>query len=188
MAKSAKTNLEILLVRAEINGLPERKLLKSRNLGAVDLIWPRTGVAKKSAAREMVFKKGVADFTSEAWTNRVLYREEIEGRCGFAVTITEPVTVQLARRFVRLTAKYALRMGANYAEKAMVSFGDIATSPVEASAQMIGEKDTPKATAQGARGCTACCAVGRTKRRASWTVTGSVIVTAKPQRPSISSR
>ena len=149
MAKSAKSNLEILLVRAEINGLPEKKLLKSRNLGAVDLIWPRTGVAKKSAAREMVFKKGVADFTSEAWTNRVLYREEIEGRCGFAVTITEPVTVQLARRFVRLTAKYALRLGANYAEKAMVSFGDIATSPVEALAQMIGEKDTPKAIAQG---------------------------------------
>ena len=33
--------------------------------------WPRTGVAKKSGAREMVFKKGVCDFTAEPWTKRV---------------------------------------------------------------------------------------------------------------------
>lgn len=149
MAKSIKTNLEILLVRAELTGIPEKRLLKSRNLGAVDLIWPRTGIAKKSAAREMVFKKGVADFTGEEWTKRVLFREEVEGRCGFAVTITEPVSVQLARRFVRLTAKYALKMGADFAEKAMVGYADIATSPIDALAQMLGEKDTPKAIAQG---------------------------------------
>jgi len=149
MAKSSKSNLEILLVRAELKGVPERSLPKSRNLGCVDLIWPRTGVAKKSAAREMVFKKGVADFTSEEWAKRVLYREEIESRCGIAVTITEPVSVQLARRFLRLSAKYALKMGSDFAEKAMVGYADIATAPIDAIAQMIGEKDTPKAIAQG---------------------------------------
>jgi len=144
-----KTAVEIRLVKAELKGMPEKALLKSRNLGCVDLIWPRTGVAKKSAAREMVFKKGVADFTSEEWTKRVLFREEIEGRCGLAVTVTEPVSIQLARRFVRLTAKYALKMGADFMEKAMVGYADIASSPIDALAQMIGEKDTPKAIAQG---------------------------------------
>jgi len=147
--KSVKTSVEIQLVKAELTGIPERRLLKSRNLGCVDLIWPRTGVAKKSAAREMVFKKGLADFTSEEWTKRVLFREEVEGRCGLAVTITEPVSVQLARRFVRLTAKYALKMGADFMEKAMVGYSDIATSPIDALAQMLGEKDAPKAIAQG---------------------------------------
>jgi len=149
MAKNVKTNVEIQLVKAELKGVPEKGLLKSRNLGCVDLIWPRTGVAKKSGAREMVFKRGVADFTSEEWTKRVLFREEIEGRCGLAVTITEPVSVQLARRFVRLTAKYALKMGADFMEKAMVGYADIASSPIDALAQMVGEKDTPKAIAQG---------------------------------------
>ena len=129
-----KTAVEIQLVRAELTGVPEKRLLKSRNLGCVDLIWPRTGIAKKSVAREMVFKKGRVDFSGEEWTKRVLFREEIEGRCGLAVTITEPVSVQLARRFLRLTAKYALKMGA---------------SPIDALAQMLGEKDTPKAIAQG---------------------------------------
>jgi len=51
-AKRAKVNLEFLLVKAEMKGIPERALLKSCNIGQVDLIWPRTGVAKKSGAGE----------------------------------------------------------------------------------------------------------------------------------------
>ena len=144
-----KRAIEILLVKAELTGVPEKRLLKSRNVGAVDLVWPRTGVARKSAAREMVFKKGKADFAGEEWTKRVLFREEIDGRCGVAVTVTEPVSVQKARRFVRLVAKYAFKMGADFMEKAMVGYADIASAPLDAFAQMVGEKDTPKAIAQG---------------------------------------
>ena len=145
----AKVNLEFLLVRAEVKGVPEKALLKSRNIGQVDLIWPRTTIAKKSGAREMVFKKGVCDFTSEPWTKRVLFREDVEGHCGLAVSITEPVSVQKVRRFMRLTAKYALKMGASFMEKAMVGYADIASSPIDALAAMIGEKDVPKVIAQG---------------------------------------
>lgn len=147
--KTAKRSVEILLKSAELTGLPERGLLKSRNLGSVDLIWPRSGVARKSAAREMVFRKGKIDFLVEEWTKRVLFREDIEGHCGLAVTVTEPVSVQKARRFLRLTAKYALRMGADFMEKAMVGYADVASSPLDALSQMIGEKDTPEAIARG---------------------------------------
>ena len=121
MAKKTKENLEFLLVKAELKGIPEKGLLRSRNIGQVDLIWPRIGVAKKSGAREMVFKKGVCDFTGEPWTKRVVFREEIEDHCGLAVSITEPVSVQKVRRFLRLTAKYALKMGADFMENALVS-------------------------------------------------------------------
>ena len=147
--KRAKVNLEFLLVKAEIKGVPEKALLKSRNIGQVDLVWPRTGVAKKSGAREFVFRKGVCDFSAEPWTKRVVFREEVEGRCGLAVSITEPVSVQKVRRFLRLTAKYALKMGADFMEKAMVGYADIASSPIDALAAMIGEKDVPGIIAQG---------------------------------------
>ena len=147
--KKTKANIEFLLVRAEVKGIPEKALLRSRNIGQVDLVWPRAGVAKKSGAREFVFKKGVCDFTAEPWTKRVVFREEVEGRCGLAVSITEPVSVQKVRRFIRLTAKYALKMGADFMEKAMVGYADIASSPIEALAAMIGEKDVPKVIAQG---------------------------------------
>ena len=147
--KRTKADIEFLLVKAEVKGVPEKGLLKSRNIGQVDLIWPRTGVAKKSGAREMVFKKGACDFTGEPWTKRVIFREEIEDHCGLAVSITEPVSVQKVRRFLRLTAKYALKMGADFMEKAMVGYADIASSPMDALSAMIGEKDIPKVIAQG---------------------------------------
>ena len=144
-----KALLEFLLVRAEIKGVPEKGLLKSRNIGQIDLIWPRAGIAKKSGAREMVFRKGVCDFTGEPWTKRVVFREEVDSRCGLAVSVTEPVSVQKVRRFLRLTAKYALKMGADFMEKAMVGYADIASSPIDALAAMIGEKDVPAVIAQG---------------------------------------
>ncbi len=149
MCVMKRRTLEILLVGAELTSVPERRLLRSRNIGAVDLVWPRTGVARKSTAREVVFKKGKVDFTSEEWTKRILFREDVESRCGIAVTITEPVSVQKARRFLRLAAKYAFKMGADFMEKAMVGYADIASAPLDAVAQMVGEKDTPKAIAQG---------------------------------------
>ena len=149
MPSKKKAALEILLVRAELTGVPERKLLKSRNLGQVDLVWPRTGVARKSSAREMVFRKGVCDFTAEPWVKRIVFREEVAGRCGIAVSVTEPVSIQKIRRFLRLTAKYALKMGADFMEKAMVGYSDVASSPLDALAAMIGEKDVPKVIAQG---------------------------------------
>ena len=149
MASRTKANIEFLLVKAELKGVPEKGLLKSRNIGQVDLIWPRAAIAKKSGAREMVFKRGVCDFAAEPWTKRVIFREEVDGRCGLAVSITEPVSIQKVRRFLRLTAKYALKMGADFMEKAMVGYADIASSPIDALAAMIGEKDVPKVIAQG---------------------------------------
>jgi len=147
--KRTKASIEITLVKAEITGVPEKALLKSRNLVQVDLIWPRTGIARRSAAREVVFKHGKADFTTEPWAKRVVFREDVEGHCGLAVSVTEPVSVQKFRRFLRLTAKYALKMGADFMEKAMVGYADVASAPIDAIAAMVGEKDVPKVIAQG---------------------------------------
>ena len=147
--KKAKVGLEVLLVRAELKGIPEKALLKSRNMVQVDMVWPRPSIARKSAMREAAFRHGVCDFTGEPWTKRVVFREEVEGHCGFAVSVTDPVSIQQLRRFLRLTAKYALKMGADFMEKAMVGYADIASSPLDALAAMVGEKDAPKVIAQG---------------------------------------
>jgi len=148
-AEKTKRTIEFLLVKAELQGIPEKRLLRSRNIGQLDLIWPRASIAKKSGAREMVFKRGKCDFSAEPWTKRTVFREEIDGHCGLAVAITEPVSIQKVRRFLRLTAKYALKMGSSFMEKAMVGYADIASSPIDALAAMIGEKDVPEVIAQG---------------------------------------
>ena len=147
--EKTRRTIEFLLVKAELQGVPEKRLLRSRNIGQLDLIWPRASIAKKSGAREMVFKRGKCDFSAEPWTKRTVFREEVDGHCGLAVAITEPVSIQKVRRFLRLTAKYALKMGAGFMEKAMVGYADIASSPIDALAAMIGEKDVPEVIAQG---------------------------------------
>ncbi len=147
--KNVRKALEILLEKAELKGVPEKALPRSRNMVQVDLVWPRTGVSRKSAMREAVFRKGVCDFAPEQWTKRIVFREEVEGHCGIAVSVTEPVSVQMVRRFLRLSAKYALKMGADFMEKAMVGYADVASAPIDALAAMVGEKDVPKVIAQG---------------------------------------
>ena len=147
--KKTKVGLEVLLVRAELKGIPEKALLKSRNMVQVDMVWPRPSIARKSAMREAAFRHGVCDFTGEPWTKRVVLREDVEDHCGFAVSVTEPVSIQKLRQFLRLTAKYALKMGADFMEKAMVGYADIASSPIDALAAMVGEKDAPEVIAQG---------------------------------------
>ena len=144
-----KTAVEILLVKAEMTGIPEKRLLKSRNLGTVDLVWPRSGIAKKSASRQFVFARGKVDFTSEIWAKRVLFREEIEGKCGVAVSISEPVTVQKLRKWAKLTAKAIIKEGADIVQSAMVGYGDIAAAPIDAFATLVGESEAPKPIAQG---------------------------------------
>ncbi len=170
--KNSKRALEFQLVEAKLSGVPDKVLLKSRNLLQLDLIWPRTGIARRSAAREAVFRRGAADFTDEPWAKRTMFREDVEGHCGLAVAVTEPVSVQKIRRFLRLTAKYALKMGADFMEKAMVGYADIASSPLDALSAMVGEKDSPKVIAQGVVDFSDLPAEGK-----------SVTVTVPPTRP-----
>jgi len=149
MAKSIKTSVEILLVKAELAGVPEKRLLKSRHLVTVDLIWPKVGAAKKTASRQATFARGKVDFTAEPWAKRILFREEIDTRCGIAVSVSDALTVQKVRKYLKLVAKAALKEGADIASSAVVAYGDIAAAPIDALAAMVGTADAPKSVAQG---------------------------------------
>jgi len=41
--RKIKASFEFLLVKAELEGVSEKGLLRSRNIGQVDLVWLRTG-------------------------------------------------------------------------------------------------------------------------------------------------
>ena len=149
---SDKKTVEILFEEARITALPERRLPLSRNLVTVELIWPKVGTAKKSASREVRFRKGVFDFTAEQWAKRCVFREEIDGHCGIVVSVSVTavslaLTVRLYKRYH--TAKAILKEGADIATSAMVGYSDIAQAPLDALATMVGEKSVPESIAQG---------------------------------------
>ena len=144
-----KSTFEITLKSLNITGVPEKALPISRNLLTVEMIWPKAGTPRKSATRQITMKKGKVDFTTEPWAKRVLFREDIDGHTAFTVSIAEPVTLQKLRRLLQLTAKAALKEGADMIDAALVSYGDIAAAPVDALATMVAEKDAPKIIVQG---------------------------------------
>ena len=144
-----KTSVEITLKSLSLSSIPEKALLLSRNLLTVEMIWPKVGTPRKSATRQITMKKGKVDFTAEPWAKRVLFREEIDGHMAFTVSIAEPVTMQKLRRLMQLTAKAALKEGADMIDAALVSYGDIAAAPVDALATMVAEKDSPRGIVQG---------------------------------------
>ena len=144
-----KTSVEITLKSLAFNSIPEKALLISRNLLTVEMIWPKVGTPRKSATRQITMKKGKCDFAAEPWAKRVLFREEIDGHTAFTVSIAEPVTLQKLHRLLQLTAKAALKEGADMIDAALVSYGDIAAAPVDALATMVAEKDAPRVIVQG---------------------------------------
>ena len=144
-----KTSVEIILKSFSMTSLPEKRLPISRNLLTVEMIWPKVGTARKSATRQITMKKGKCDFISEPWAKRVMFRVEIDGHTAFAVSLAEPVTMQKLHRLLQLTAKAALKEGADRIDAALVSYGDIAAAPVDALATMVAEKDAPRVIAQG---------------------------------------
>ena len=146
----AKQPVEILLVRADIAGAGFQKiLLKSRNQITVDLIWPRSGIAKRTASREANFARSKADFAGEEWTRRVLFREEIEGHAGLAACVSESLNSENVEKFLRLAAKYALKTGADVVGKYTVGISDVASAPIDALAAMAGTYPGPKPITQG---------------------------------------
>ena len=127
------------------------------------MIWPKAGAPRKSATRQITMKKGKVDFTVEPWAKRVLFREDIDGHTAFTVSIAEPVTLQKLRRLMQLTAKAALKEGADMIDAALVSYGDIAAAPVDALATMVAEKDAPRIIVQGVLDYDDLPAAGETK-------------------------
>ncbi len=97
----------------------------------------------------MNFIKSETDFTGEPWTKRILFREDIDGHCGVAVSVSESLNTENLEKFLRLAARYALKTSADVVGGYTVGIADIATAPVDALASMAGTYPGPKTIAQG---------------------------------------
>lgn len=150
MATKNKTALEVLLSGVDISGVKlQPRVLKTKRLVTVELLWPRCSIAKKTSAREVEFRKGKASCKGEEWCRRVFFREEIDGHAGLAVAVSEILDDEWIEKFLRASAKYALRQFGDMAEKYTVGISDVASAPFNALAQLEGAYPGPQTAAQG---------------------------------------
>ena len=148
--KNQKVQVEILFAGAEIGGIKvQPHLVKTTRLVTVDLVCPRSTIAKKTVAKEVKFQKAKADAKGQCWTERILHREDVDGHFGLAVQVSEVLDDEWFEKFLRATAKVALKEFRDIVQQYTVGISDIASAPIDALAQMEGTYPGPKTVAQG---------------------------------------
>ena len=148
--KNQKITVEVLIAGAEIGGIKlQPHLVKTTRLVTVDMICPRSAIAKKTAAKEVKFQKAKADLKGQGWTERVMFREDVDGHFGFAVQLSEVLDDEWFEKFLRATVKIALKEFRDLAKTYTVGISDIASAPIDALAQLEGTYPGPKTVAQG---------------------------------------
>ena len=145
-----KTTIEVLVAGAEIGGIKlQPHLVKTTRLVTVDLVCPRAAIAKKSAAKEVKFQKAKADLRGQGWTERIFHREDVDGHFGLAVQLSEVLDDEWFEKFLRATAKIALKEFRDVVQQYTVGISDIASAPIDALSQLEGTYPGPKTVAQG---------------------------------------
>lgn len=145
-----KVQIEVLFAGAEIGGIKlQPHLVKTTRLITVDLVCPRASIAKKTAAKEVKFQKAKADLKGQGWTERVMHREDVDGHFGLAVQVSEVLDDEWFEKFLRATAKVALKEFRNVVQQYTVCISDIASAPIDALSQLEGTYPGPRNVAQG---------------------------------------
>ena len=144
---SSKFDLEFTLVSID---LPLRKHLpQSTHLLSATLLWPRVGIAKKTAEQEVRFKKGRCDKAEAPWNERILFKESVEGDFALAVSLTVSALRTHLRTFRRALAGYALT-AAGSAVDDFGPAGEVAELPLKAMSKVVGNlPKEPELFAQG---------------------------------------
>ncbi len=145
-----KVQIEVLLAGAEIGGIRlQPQLIKTTRLVTVDMICPRSSIARKTVAKEVKFRQAKAELKGQGWTERVMHREDVDGHFGLAVQLSEVLDDEWLEKFLRATAKIALKEFRDLAKTYTVGISDIASAPIDALAQLEGAYPGPKTVAQG---------------------------------------
>ena len=126
MERRVKREVEITLHSINIPVTGAGLDTTTSHLLTTDLVWPRVGVARKSASQSCTLQEGTADFETANWGRRILFKETVEGRFALAVTVTEALDDEELEKILRFWAGAALAIGADAVDSAAGPLGGLA--------------------------------------------------------------
>lgn len=104
-----------------------------------ELIWPRIGVARKSASQTCHLQEGTSDFEQLNWGKRILFKETVEGRFALSLAMTESLDDEDLEKLIRTMAGVALSLGANMVSAAAAPAGKLAAAPLDYAAKELSK-------------------------------------------------
>ena len=142
---------EVLLDRVEVKETGGQKA--GRHMVMASLVWPRPRIAERVAVKTVDIEKGVVDLKKARWTDRIVFKELIDGPFGLEFGVTERVTESQFREFLRFMSSSVLKVAGGEAEDMMSNalLGGVVKVPFQFLAKMISDsgKDGPKVIASG---------------------------------------
>lgn len=144
-----KRELEIVLSQAHIPVTGSGLIRNSSHLLTAELLWPRTGVARKSSVQPCGLKQGLADFENVNWGLKALFKENVAGRFALRLTLTEALDDEEIEKFLRSVAGAAIAFGADVATAMWPPFGKIAAAPLDAVAKNVAKYPGATLLAEG---------------------------------------
>ena len=98
----------------------------TERLVTATLLWPRPLIAERVAVRTLAFERGGLDLSERDWTERILFKETVEGPFGLLLQVSEPLA---ATQVARLAAAF----GAALLRTAGTEIGRLAANPWSAT-------------------------------------------------------
>ena len=141
-AKQAKQNLQVMLSSIDVPSLHRNGT--NRHLLTASLVWPRTGVARKSSVLTIPLTRGVCVTDVMGLENKLCFKETCEGCFSFHVSLSETITATNIRKFLRYFAGKSVDILSDCVEDAVPvpKLDDIAALPmVYLSKQLLATVD-----------------------------------------------
>jgi len=74
------------------------------------LVWPRSTIAERVAIKTLDFEDNTADLSRSDWTSRVLFKETVQGPFGLELSVTEHLSNDQVREFVKFMGSSVLKL------------------------------------------------------------------------------
>lgn len=105
------------------------------------LIWPRPTIAKKETILTCSLTRGAADLAEAPWHETILFKENVEGKFGLSIEVSEAMSNDVLDTLVRSFASVFLKDASSILGKSDLAFGDLLSTLFSAAGKTGG---TPK--------------------------------------------
>jgi len=144
---SKRKILELCLDRVELVAAGGGRGRGNTHIVFARLIWPRPAIAEKISVKPLEFERNAVDLKDSSWTERILFKETIQGTCGLEISVSERVSIGQADRLVTFIGASILKMAESEAGSVMV--GPLGAGLVRMPFQYLGKlanssKKTPR--------------------------------------------
>jgi hypothetical protein len=144
-----KRALEITIQAIHVPVTGAGLLDTTSHLLSAELIWPRVGIPQKAASQPCQLAKGEADFEKIHWGNRILFKEQVEGKFALRIALTEVLDDEEFEKFLRSFSGAALGFGADVLAPLYPPFGKLAAAPIDYLAKDIEKYPGPTRLVEG---------------------------------------